>query len=84
MAGYNENFESWVSAGTTYDTYYIKFNELSAAAYKWGDYIIEDSTVIIAAPAGGVSSAIETVLVAALGAATDETAGTPTPDPLVP
>lgn len=49
-----------------------------------GVIIHEDSTVIIAAPAGGVASAIETVLVAALGAATDETAGTPTPDPLVP
>ena len=84
MAGYNENFESWVSNGTTYDTYYIKFNELSASAYKWGDYIVEDSTVIIAAPAGGVASAIETVLTAALGAPADETAGVPTPNPLVP
>lgn len=84
MAGYNENFESWVSGGTTYDTYYIKFNELSASAYKWGDYIIEDSTVIVAVPAGAQSTAIQTVLVAALGAAKDETAGTPTPDPLVP
>ena len=84
MAGYNENFESWVSAGTTYDTYYIKFNTLDKAAYQWGDYIQEDSTVIIAAPAGGTASAIETVLVAALGAATDQTAGTPTPNPLVP
>jgi hypothetical protein len=84
MVGYNENFESWVSNGTTYDTYYIRFNELSASAYKWGDYIVEDSMVIIAAPAGAVSSAISTVLVAALGAAKDETPGTPTPNPLVP
>ena len=27
MVGYNENFESWVSDGTTYDTYYIRFND---------------------------------------------------------
>lgn len=84
MAGYNENFESWVSAGTTYDTYYIKFNDLDKSAYQWGDYIYQDAMVIIAAPTGGVATGIETVLAAALGAATDATPGTPTPDPLVP
>jgi hypothetical protein len=84
MAGYNENFESWVSNGTTYDTYYIKFNTLDQSTYQWGDYIHEDSTVIIAAPAGSVSTAIQTVLVGALGTPTDQTPGTPTPDPLVP
>ena len=70
MAGYNENFESWVSQGVTYDTYYIKFNEYSKAAYQWGDYIMEDSMVIIAAPNADVSTIaadIESVLVAALG-----------------
>ena len=71
MVGYNENFESWVTDGTTYDTYYIKFNEYDKSAYKWGDYIIEDSTVIIAIPSGA-SSAIEAILVAALGAVTDD------------
>ena len=70
MAGYNENFESWVSSGVTYDTYYIKFNEFNKSAYQWGDYIMEDSMVIIAAPNSDVSAiaaAIETVLEAALG-----------------
>jgi hypothetical protein len=70
MAGYNENFESWVSSGVTYDTYYIKFNEYNKSAYQWGDYIMEDSMVIIAAPNSDVSaiaSDIETVLEAALG-----------------
>jgi hypothetical protein len=70
MAGYNENFESYVSAGTTYDTYYIKFNEYDKSAYQWGDYIYEDATVIIAAPnsdVSGIAAAIETVLEAALG-----------------
>jgi len=69
MGGYNENFESWVSDGSTYDTYYIKFNEYNKSAYQWGDYIHEDSTVIIAAVSGSaIATAIETVLVAGLGA----------------
>jgi hypothetical protein len=70
MAGYNENFESWVSSGVTYDTYYIKFNEYNKSAYQWGDYIMEDSMVIIAAPnsvVSGIAAAIETVLEAGLG-----------------
>ncbi|NBW33812.1 MAG: hypothetical protein EBR30_02015 [Cytophagia bacterium] len=69
MGGYNENFESWVSDGTSYDTYYIKFNELDKSAYSWGDYIKEDSTVIIAVESGSnVGSELESVLVAGLGA----------------
>jgi hypothetical protein len=68
MGGYNENFESWVSAGTNYDTYYIKFNEYDKAAYVWGDYIKEDSTVIIAVASGSAAAtAVEAVLEAALG-----------------
>jgi len=71
MVGYNENFESWVTDGTTYDTYYIKFNEYDKSAYKWGDYIIEDSTVILAIPSGA-TAAIEAILVAGLGPVTDD------------
>jgi hypothetical protein len=74
MVGYNENFESWVSSGVTYDTYYIKFNEYNKSAYVWGDYIMEDSTVIIAAPnatTSGIAAAIETVLEAGLGTVVD-------------
>jgi hypothetical protein len=68
MVGYNENFESYVSAGTSYDTYYIKFNEYDKAAYSWGDYIKEDSMVILAVAAGSAAgTAIEAVLEAALG-----------------
>jgi hypothetical protein len=68
MAGYNENFETFVSNGTTYDTYYIKFNEYDKSVYAWGDYIKEDSMVIIAVEAGSsAGTAIETVLEAALG-----------------
>jgi len=77
MAGYNENFESWVSDGVTYDTFYIKFNELDKSAYSWGDYIHEDSMVIIAAASTaangsplGTAAALETILENALGAVT--------------
>jgi hypothetical protein len=73
MAGYNENFESWVSDGTTYDTYYIKFNEYDKSAYSWGDYIKEDSMVIIAAPQS-LSAAIEAVLEAGLGLVANDNA----------
>lgn len=69
MNGYNENFESWVTDGTNYNTYVIKFNAYDKSEYQWGDYIEEDQTVIIAAPTS-VSAAIETILVAALGSVT--------------
>ena len=77
MNGYNENFESWVSDGVTYDTYYIKFNTYDKSTYQWGDYIFEDSTVIIATPqtqtngsANPIGGLIETVLEAGLGTVT--------------
>jgi hypothetical protein len=75
MNGYNENFESWVSAGSTYTTYYIKFNEYDKSAYQWGDYIMEDSTVIVAIPvktSNDITTAFEAILVAALGAVVDQ------------
>lgn len=74
MNGYNENFESYVSAGQTYNTFYIKFNEYDRSAYQWGDYIQEDSTVILAIPQGGgnLTSAFEAILVAGLGAVVDQ------------
>jgi hypothetical protein len=71
MNGYNENFESYVSAGKTYNSFYIKFNEYDKSAYQWGDYIMEDSTVILAVPQGGsdLTDEFEAILVGALGAA---------------
>jgi hypothetical protein len=75
MAGYNENFESYVSTGVTYDTYYIRFNEYNKSEYQWGDYIMEDSTVIIAAPnatTSGIAAALETILEAGLGAVSSD------------
>ena len=70
MNGYNENFESYVSAGYTYNSYYIKFNEYDKSAYQWGDYIMEDSTVILAIPVKGsnnLNAGFEAILEAALG-----------------
>jgi hypothetical protein len=72
MAGYNGNFESWAVDGTTYDTFFIKFNEYDKSAYSWGDYIKEDSMVIIAVEAGsGISEDIEDALEDALGTVVD-------------
>jgi len=72
MNGYNENFESWVSSGVIYDTYYIRFNEYNKSEYQWGDYIMEDSMVIIAVEEGSTeATAVQTILVAALGAVID-------------
>jgi hypothetical protein len=74
MGGYNENFESWVSTGTTYDSYYVKFNEYDKSAYQWGDFIHQDSSVIIAVPnsdTSGIAVLIEAVLEAALGTVVD-------------
>ena len=72
MNGYNENFESWVTDGTIYDLYYIKFNEYDKSAYQWGDYIMEDATVIIAVPSTETTD-IEEILVAGLGAVAGDT-----------
>lgn len=73
MAGYNENFESWVSSGVTYDTYYIKFNDFDRSAYSWGDYIHQDSTVIIAVQNGSTeATAVSAILTAGLGAPVEQ------------
>jgi hypothetical protein len=77
MNGYNENFETYVTTGTIYNTYYIKFNQFDRSAYQWGDYIYEDSMVILAVPNAatpgnaGISAAVEAVLEAALGTVVD-------------
>jgi hypothetical protein len=73
MVGYNENFESWVSDGTTYDSFYIKFNEYDKSAYSWGDYIKEDSMVIVAVPQS-LTAGIQAVLEAGLGTVADDNA----------
>jgi len=70
-AGYNQNFESYVTDGQVYDTYYIKFNEFDRSLYNWGDYVPRDSMVIIAVPSGSsFGEELETVLEASLGTVT--------------
>ena len=74
MVGYDQNFETWVNAGSTYNTYYIKFNEYDRSAYQWGDYIMQDSMVIVAVVKGSSEeTALKAILVAALGTVTDDT-----------
>ena len=74
MVGYDQNFETWVSAGATYNTYYIKFNELDKSTYQWGDYIHEDSMVIIATVKdSSEETALLAILEAALGSVSDDT-----------
>jgi hypothetical protein len=75
MVGYNGNFESWVTDGQTYDTYYLKFNDIDPSAQTWGDYVPQDSMVIIACATGGAfGTALTTVLEADLGTADDDNA----------
>lgn len=79
MGGYNENFESYVSDGTVYSTFYIKFTEFDQPQ-TWGDYVPQDEMVIIAVPKGSAfETALEAVLEAGLGAvAADNTCVTTT------
>ena len=69
--GYNA-LESWVNDGSIYDTYYIKFNELGTTKV-WDSKVDEDETVIIAVISGSAyATALNTALVAALGAVTSD------------
>ena len=73
MMGYNGNYESWVTVGTTYDTYYIKFNDYDKSLQNWGDYVPEDNMVIIAVQKGSSeATAVSAILIAALGNPVDE------------
>jgi hypothetical protein len=69
MNGYNENFESYVTDGAVYTTYYIKYNEYDRSAYQWGDYIPEDQMSIIAVNVADTAliTAIDGIFTAALG-----------------
>lgn len=73
LMGYNGNYEDWVTAGTIYNTYYIKFNGLDRNEENWGDYIPEDSMVIIAVQkSSAAETAIVNILTPALGSPTDD------------
>lgn len=79
-AGYNQNFESHVVAGTSYDTYYIKFRDYEAAHQNWDASLPIDSSIIIACEADSAFGVLlEAILVAGLGAvAADNTVYTTT------
>lgn len=66
QAGYNGNFESFVSDAAYYDLFYIKFNDYDKSAQNWGDYVKTDQTLIIACPST-TTAATAAILVAALG-----------------
>jgi hypothetical protein len=74
LVGYNGNFESFVDSSVNYTTYYIKFNEYDRAAYQWGDYIEQNSQVIIAVPSNGTAeTAVDALIGGLLGTLVDET-----------
>lgn len=73
MNGYNQNFESFVTAGTLYDTFYIDIKAYDKDAYAWGDYVPQTSRVIIAVPQAQTAD-VEAVLEAALGAVVEDNA----------
>ena len=73
MVGYDQNFETWVTAGSTYNSYFIKFNDYDRSAYQWGDYIMQDSMVIVSVVKGSSEeTALKAILVAALGTVSDD------------
>lgn len=71
MVGYNQLFESWVTAGSVYDWFYIQFNQKeSDLDYNPGVHM--DEGVMLAVPAGTESDDVEAVLTAFLGAPKDK------------
>lgn len=69
--GWNQNFDSWVTDGTVYDTYYIKFANFDKGAYNWGDFVPDDSMVIIAVQTGSAAAtSVANALTAAIGTLT--------------
>lgn len=71
QTGFNGAYESYVTAGTYYDTYYLKFKEEDNISFE--DASDQDETVIIAVPTG-TGTALEAILVAFAGAVTDYSA----------
>ena len=69
--GYNQLFESWVTAGTVYNQFVIQFDELEPDR-SFTQNLPIDERVLICVPQA-VSAGIEAILVAYLGAATNAT-----------
>jgi hypothetical protein len=78
QGGYNEAFTSYVTPGTFYDTYYVKFMPYKTSpAATFTDVVGETETVILAWPTG-TAGAFETLLTAYLGAPADKSSTNPT------
>jgi|SRR5581483_7904725 len=74
---WNQAFVSYVTAGTYYDTYYIKYYPQDERLMDWNPGVVQDSTVIVAFPTG-TGTAFETLLTAYLGAPKDWSGTNPT------
>lgn len=74
--GWNGAFSTYVTDGTYYDTYYLKFYPKNQGL-TFTDYTMETETVIVAFPAGN-GATFETLLTAFAGAPVDESSTNPT------
>lgn len=70
---WNQAFQSYVTPGTFYDTYYIKYYAQDDHQTSWNPAVVMDNTVIIAFPTG-TGGAFETLITGYLGAPTDQSA----------
>lgn len=70
---WNQAFQSYVTPGTFYDTYYIKFYAQDDHQTSWNPAVVMDNTVIVAFPTG-TGGAFETLITGYLGAPTDQSA----------
>jgi hypothetical protein len=68
---YNGQFQSYVTDGTTYDLYFLQFDEMVGDSDVFAPHYAIDETVVLAIPQGE-SSTIETILEAYLGDVTDK------------
>lgn len=73
---WNQLFTSYVTPGTFYDTYYIKFYPFDDVDAVWSPGVVQDATVILAFPTG--ATAFQTIMTAYLGAPTDVSGTNPT------
>lgn len=74
---WNQLFTSYVTDGTFYDTYYIKYFPYDEYLNVWNPGVPQDSTVIIAFPTG-TGTTFETLMTTALGAVTNVCGTNPT------
>lgn len=74
---WNQAFQTYVTDGTYYDTYYIKYYPFDQYLNTWNPGVPQDSTVIVAFPTG-TGTSFETLLTAMLGAPKDFSGTNPT------